>query len=238
MNVNELNRIQEQQLESASLNEHQQQPPSQKKELRREQKCKQQRESRAKQSSETPEDYEKKKELRREQQRESLAKQSPEDYEKKKEIRREKKRESRAKQSSENNEKFKEQQREYKRKSRAQQTPEEHENERELNLNRERKAVQTHGECPGEQTQKIAAEVPRSKTVIPDEDLINADNHLDISKYQRNEKAIYDETAKMLSIEHLTYSTCAVCDRCIAKYKTSLHSITPKLIHVSLRKRL
>ena len=215
MNVNELNRIQEQQLESASLNEHQQQPPSQKKELRREQKCKQQRESRAKQSSETPEDYEKKKE-----------------------IRREKKRESRAKQSSENNEKFKEQQREYKRKSRAQQTPEEHENERELNLNRERKAVQTHGECPGEQTQKIAAEVPRSKTVIPDEDLINADNHLDISKYQRNEKAIYDETAKMLSIEHLTYSTCAVCDRCIAKYKTSLHSITPKLIHVSLRKRL
>lgn len=189
MNVNELNRIQEQQLESASLNEHQQQPPSQKKELRREQKCKQQRESRAKQSSE-------------------------------------------------NNEKFKEQQREYKRKSRAQQTPEEHENERELNLNRERKAVQTHGECPGEQTQKIAAEVPRSKTVIPDEDLINADNHLDISKYQRNEKAIYDETAKMLSIEHLTYSTCAVCDRCIAKYKTSLHSITPKLIHVSLRKRL
>ena len=215
MNVNELNRIQEQQLESASLNEHQQQPPSQKKELRREQKCKQQRESRAKQSSETPEDYEKKKEIRREKQREY-----------------------RAKQSSENNEKFKEQQREYKRKSRAQQTPEEHENERELNLNRERKAVQTHGECPGEQTQKIAAEVPRSKTVIPDEDLINADNHLDISKYQRNEKAIYDETAKMLSIEHLTNSPCAVCDRCIAKYKTSLHSITPKLIHVSLRKRL
>ena len=173
-----------------------------------------------------------------EKQRQYRAQQTPEKKNLNKETDSKKKCISRSNQqpkTPEEHEKKKEVNRAIQREWRAKQTPAIKEQKKVINREQQRKsrALQSLDEC--EQTKRTAAETTRSTSVISEEELITVENNSDIAKYQRNRQELFNDAAKMLSSESLTNNTCAVCDRRIVKNKTSLHSITPILIHVSLR---
>ena len=208
MNVNKLDRIQEQQLESASLSEQ----------------CRHQQ-------KQTPEEYEKVKERNRERKQNIRAQQTPEEHEKIKKRDRERKQNIRAQQTLEKQEEVKEQNRERKQKSRAQQTPEEHEKERQLNLNRERKAPQTQA-VEVTARRSVAAQVDRPDNVISCAVLEEVEKDQAIKRFVRPDSEIYKECAERLSLESLTYNCCAVCQRNIQKMKTTFYAIDDYLVQV------
>jgi hypothetical protein len=234
MNVNKLDRIQEQQLESASLSEQCRHASGQQKQTPEEYEKVKERNRERKQNSraqQTPEEHEKIKERDRERKQNRRAQQTLEKQEEVKEQNREQKQKSRAQQTLEKQEEVKEQNREQKQKSRAQQTPEEHEKERQLNLNRERKAPQTQA-VEVTAGRSVSAQVDRPDNVISCAVLKEVEKDKDIKRFMRPDSEIYKECAERLSLESLTYNCCAVCQRNIQKMKTTFYAIDDYLVQV------